>query len=360
MPSAFERQYARWQRRVQTLAPPLRKAYLDGFTRLRTLLDEDLLAKLISTGGIDRLLADAATPELVGRAFAKFEQQLGESIAKAGQYFMKDVPRMAPATVAGGLKAGEIAVEFNRLAEPVLQAVRQMQTRVMTTQVLQPVTQTIRDAAELGLQRGLGPRATARLIANSMPLAPNQLNAITNFERMLTHHRIWDYVPEVNDEGKKVWRRVLKEWRRGHPDPELLTRQLRDKRFDRTIRKMIANNSSLSSTQVERALKIYRKHMIAFNAETISRTSALNAAKQGQRLAWETAISERGVDPNTVWKRWQTVGDDRVREEHNAMSGETVLFSEPYSNGEMTPGESTFNCRCRSDVFMSTQDRRRQ
>lgn len=43
-------------------------------------------------------------------------------------------------------------------------------------------------------------------------------------------------------------------------------------------------------------------------------------------------------------KTWLTAGDDRVREEHEAMDGETVLLEEAFSNGLMHPGEPA--CRC--------------
>jgi len=43
-------------------------------------------------------------------------------------------------------------------------------------------------------------------------------------------------------------------------------------------------------------------------------------------------------------KTWLTAGDDRVREEHAAMDGETVMLEEAFSNGLMHPQEP--NCRC--------------
>jgi len=43
-------------------------------------------------------------------------------------------------------------------------------------------------------------------------------------------------------------------------------------------------------------------------------------------------------------KQWITARDDRVRDEHAAMDGETVPLDGMFSNGMEGPGEP--NCRC--------------
>ena len=45
-------------------------------------------------------------------------------------------------------------------------------------------------------------------------------------------------------------------------------------------------------------------------------------------------------------KEWITSRDDRVRDEHMEMEGETVGLEERYSNGDDFVGESSINCRC--------------
>ncbi len=36
------------------------------------------------------------------------------------------------------------------------------------------------------------------------------------------------------------------------------------------------------------------------------------------------------------------------RDEHVPMNGETVPYDQPYSNGQMIPGEGDYNCGCLS------------
>jgi hypothetical protein len=90
----------------------------------------------------------------------------------------------------------------------------------------------------------------------------------------------------------------------------------------------------------------YRNRFIAFHADTVARTATLDASKLGQNLAWRGAIDSGAVDETSVLKRWVGVKDDREREEHLEMEGETVAFNDQFSNGEDIPGESTYNCRC--------------
>jgi hypothetical protein len=91
--------------------------------------------------------------------------------------------------------------------------------------------------------------------------------------------------------------------------------------------------------------------MVAFNAETNTRTLSLEAQKVGSALTWQDAIDRGVVDPSRLMKRWSGVMDSRERPEHVAMEGEVVRFDEPYSNGEDIPGISTWNCRCVSIMF---------
>jgi SPP1 gp7 family putative phage head morphogenesis protein len=57
------------------------------------------------------------------------------------------------------------------------------------------------------------------------------------------------------------------------------------------------------------------------------------------------ALKERQAATGKKYrKRWNTAGDDRVREEHAALDGETVDIDAQFSNGLDAPGEP--NCRC--------------
>jgi hypothetical protein len=161
-----------------------------------------------------------------------------------------------------------------------------------------------------------GPRTIARDLRDRLSLAPTQEAAVENFQRLL-------------EDG----------------DTEAFTRELRDRRFDGTIRKAFAGGG-LTKEQVAKMVESYRLRMETFNAETIARTAALDAQKLGQKLTWDAAVARGDLDGGRLTKTWTGVMDSRERPEHVAMEGQTVPYNDPYSNGQMVPGDDEFNCRC--------------
>jgi hypothetical protein len=195
----------------------------------------------------------------------------------------------------------------------VIDAVRQLETRVMTT-LDASIRETVRAYVENGLRDGASPRTVARGLRSVIGLAPNQETAVANFEKAL---------------------------RGENPNATPTDYKLRDKRFDRTLAK-----GPLSEAQIEKMVTAYRKRMVAFNAETNARTAALDAQKLAQRLAWEDAIAKGLVEPGSLYKTWRGVMDDSERDTHIAMEGDTVPFDQPHTNGQMIPGEGEWGCRC--------------
>lgn len=76
-----------------------------------------------------------------------------------------------------------------------------------------------------------------------------------------------------------------------------------------------------------------------FKSMRIARTEVSHAAGFGQR----EAARQSGV---VKTKSWLTSRDDRVRDSHVVMEGETVGLNESYSDGSMFPGEQDIMCRC--------------
>jgi len=87
------------------------------------------------------------------------------------------------------------------------------------------------------------------------------------------------------------------------------------------------------------------EHAIASRCMTIARTEVGGALGYGhQEAAKQSGVVEK--------KTWLTSGDDRVRESHRAISGETILLTERYSNDCMYPcdpsgpASEVVACRC--------------
>lgn len=86
-------------------------------------------------------------------------------------------------------------------------------------------------------------------------------------------------------------------------------------------------------------------------AELIARTETTRVTNHGQR---ETLSEYQAASGNRITKSWLATKDDRVRDEHAAMDGETRGIDEPFSNGLDAPGEP--NCRCTLIYSMTEAD----
>lgn len=200
---------------------------------------------------------------------------------------------------------------FGVLNPRVLDAVRTLDTKALVT-LEEDVREFVRAHLERGLIEGRGAREIARGLRAVVGIAPEQAAAVARYRAEL----------EVGKRG--------------------LHRRLRDRRYDK---------AALTPERIDRMVRAYEKRMVAHTAETICRTATLDILKLAQKLSVEDAVRKGVYDPRRLVKTWVAALDDRVRDEHRAMHGETVRYDEPYSNGEDVPGSSTFNCRCMSRFF---------
>lgn len=297
--------WQRVQRRAATLSPELRAAVLRGFAALREGLTTAEVIRLISDGAPERVTSALFGEAEIHQAFVQLRREIRGGVEAAGVNFSRDLP--AAARLA----------EFDVLNPKVVDGIRQLQTRVVAT-LGEQVRETVRAYVENGLRDGVSPTTIARGLRDVIGLAPNQEQWVRNYRLEL--------------EGKLP--------------TDTLTRRLRDRRFDATVQR-----GSLTTEQIDRATDAYRRRMLAFNADTNTRTMALDAQKLGQRLTWDAAVERGDIDGGRLMKRWGGVMDARERDEHVAMEGEVVGYDESFSNGEQVPGESTFNCRCIAFFF---------
>lgn len=298
---------SRITRASNALAPDVRSAILKGFDTLRSLLTDAELAKFAKSPNATRVLMETLGSENIDRAFAGVRSTLRDGVETAAQAATRALPGAA----------GRTGIAFDVLSPSVVEGVQQLNTRVMET-LAGNVRETVRAVVQRGLEAGQNPRAVARDLRSMLSLAPNQANAVANFRGLL----------EVGDRAA-------------------LTRALRDKRFDGTLRKAFGpDGNGLTAAQIDTMTDAYLRRMEAFNAETIARTATLDAQRLGQHLTWEQAVERGDIDGDKLTKRWSGTLDDRERDTHLTMEGETVPWDQPFSNGQMVPGDDEYNCRC--------------
>lgn len=286
----------RLYRRARSLGGDVREDIIKGYNRLKKMLGDRGLTALVESGSLDRLFDQ----QDLRRAFAELEATVQQGVGLAGQLFIKDVP-------GGGV--------FNTLNPNVIVGIETLNDQALRT-LEKGIREGVRKFVARGLREGVNPRTIARGLRDMIGLAPNQVDAVANYRGLL-------------ESG----------------DRDALKRELRDARFDKMIERAF-DGDGLTATQIDKMVDVYQRNFVAFNAETNARTIALDAQKLGNHLSWQDAIDRGDVSSEEVTKRWSGTLDDREREEHLAMEGETVPWDEEFSNGQMLPGDNEFNCRC--------------
>jgi hypothetical protein len=300
-----DRFWLRVNRRAATLEPDVISALLKALERLRAHLDTPAVARLVAANDVDGVIRLALSDQTMDAAFAPLRAAMQQVTASGVGYFAKDVP------------GGALGIAFDVLAPTVVPAIRAIDTKVIGG-LKTEIRETVRAFIENGLRDGVSPSKTARTIRQVVGIGPTQEQIVRNLRAEL-------------ETGKFA---------------DAARRKMLDRRFK------LANLDKLSAAdrakRIDLIVSAYRKRYLALNAETVAHTATLDSFKLGQQLAWQSAVDRGIVDGGRLTKTWHGVLDSRERPEHVVMEGERVPFNGRYSNGEFTPGDSTYGCRCLS------------
>ena len=317
MSTATDLLLARLERYAATFKPAMAGRILRAYEIMRTSMTDGEIAALLKSGASAERVASALTHE------PWFKQALTGVGTGAQDITLRSATQYAVELPQAARKAVKLGID---LSNPRIAAAMVTMKSRATDQLTKDAANTMRQVVKAGMEAGKGSKAIARTLRDSIGLAPNQEQAVRNFERMLR-------------EG----------------DRTALTRALRDKRYDGTLNRLMgAEGKGLTEKQITTMTDAYRRKMVAFNANTQARTLANDAQRAGQRLAWEDAIGKGVIDKAFLWKQRVSMRDGKVRDEHIQWDGEVRRFDEPYSSGEMVVGELEWGCRC-MDVYFEDE-----
>lgn len=220
-----------------------------------------------------------------------------------------------------------VNVNFDALNERAIQEMSQNKLRLVR-QFSDQQRLSTREALEAGVRRGINPRDMAREFKNSIGLTQRQVQAVNNYRDMLI---------------------------RG--DREALRRELRDKRFDRTVDRAIRSGKPLSEEQIDRMVTRYRQKYLKYRAETIARTEALRAVHAGSDEMYAQAVENGTLQANALIQTWKTASNkSNVRDSHKYMHNQKRGIGESFVSGKgnllrypgdpNAPGADTVQCRC--------------
>lgn len=343
--TAAERAFvARLEQRAAQAAPELARRELAAYEVIREVLTERELVRAIESGQLDRLIFEILNDETLDPALARLRDRIDVTLVDAAR---REAQHGLPLVVR--------PTHFGILNPLVVQAAQAMSGPAIDT-LKAEIRETVRQHVVAGLEAGVNPRTVARGVGDIIGLAPMQERAVANFRA------------ELLAGNRAALSRALA---RGHlrtPSGDVLRRAGHAAGRGLTARDMGTlmrdlGRRPLTPEQVERMVRAYRRRLIAWNTESHARTIALNAQKQGQHLAWADAIRRGVVSRDQLVRTWIAVGgptgDGRNRPEHLALHGTQVGFDDPFPNGELQPGDSTYNCRCQARVTLAVAALRR-
>lgn len=283
--------------------------FLSVLAVLRGRIDLDELAALLASGRTEQAMG------LVTRAARRLSVLYADTYTTAGrataQWLSREVQDVEFAFDVVNTRA------VRRMSDASLRLVREFsrQQRSATRQALVE-----------GIRAGANPREQARAFVDSLGLTEYQEGIVRNYGRSL---------------------RTL--------NSDALTRRLRDRRFDPTVRAAIRNEEPLSEAQIGRMVDRYRDRWRTYRAENIARTESLRAVNEGVADAYAQAIDEGQLRAEQLTKEWNTAKDERVRDSHAEMHGQVVTVDQPFVSGlgnqAFYPGgfgvaADDINCRC--------------
>lgn len=133
-----------------------------------------------------------------------------------------------------------------------------------------------------------------------------------------------------------------------------LQRELRDKRFDPTIRRLIGGEV-VPQEKIDQMVKRYAENLIRYRAKTVARTETLTLVNEGIEDMYRQAASSGILDLNKIVKVWHNRGGN-VRHSHSTMNGQERIGQEPFISGNgntlrypgdrQAPIEDVANCKC--------------
>lgn len=322
-------------RAIEALEPGMQKAYLES---IRAAVDAAVIAE------VERLIAEDDEQGLVALlslgALAAFAEAMRGAFLAGGRLEMVAIVIPAPLRREIGRK------EFDP-------STQQAQARIaqQVEQVRQVSADGVRDAirAVMGNRRTIGgPQRTARqaaldLVGRTSPQTGRRIGGVLGLPGNMAQ-----YV--VNARHQLL-----------SGDPEQMAkyfgRTRRDRRFDGIVRRALEAGKPVAAADVDKIAGRYSERLLKTHVEMLTKTAAAESFNAGRDQAWEQLVSQ-GLDRSKIEKEWRDRADEKVRNSHRHMRGQTVILGQAFrtNSGALLryPGDSALgagydeiaNCRC--------------
>lgn len=322
-------------RAIEALEPGMQKAYLES---IRAAVDAAVIAE------VERLIAEDDEQGLVALlslgALAVFAEAMRGAFLAGGRFEMVAIVLPAPLRREIGRK------EFDPSTDEAQARITQQ-----VQQVRQVSADGVRDAirAVMGSRRTIGgPQRTARqaaldLVGRTSAQTGRRTGGVLGLPGNMAQ-----YVVNARQQ-------LLS----GDPEEmrKYFSRTRRDRRFDGIVRRAMEAGKPVAAADVDKIAGRYSDRLLKTHVEMLTKTAAAESFNAGRDQAWEQLVSQ-GLDRSKIEKEWRDRADEKVRNSHRHMRGQTVILGQAFrtNSGALLryPGDSslgagydeTANCRC--------------
>lgn len=331
------------ERLYEELEARFGKRIADGFREsieeLARAADVERAITALLVGDIEAALA---AMHIDAAAYGPFADAIRDTFHAGGQFAVSGLPALTDAAGAA------LVIRYNARALSAERWLREHSGQLIT-RIVEEQRQAIRASLTSTLEAGRNPRAAIPgIVGRYDPRTRSRVGGIIGLtvpqERWVEGARS----ELVSDDPADL--------------RAYLSRQARDKTYDRAVNRAIRDGRRLPADVASKALAGYKSGLLRVRGETIARTELLTSLNAGRFQAYRQAVDDGQLDPLSVTKVWRDSRDGRVRDSHLMLNGESARLLDPFisptGSRMMHPGDTSLgargrdviNCRCRFEV----------
>lgn len=308
------------------------RAFIDAIDDLRTAAEVQRVVDAIAAGNVQGALEAL---HLDPAAYGPLEDAIARTYGEGGQSALQALPKRTPDGTA-------LVIRFHA-RNPRAEAWLRTHSADLVTHIIEEQRTAVRQTLIAGMEAGRNPRSVALDIVG-------RVNRLTGKRE--------GGILGLTPSQETFVRSARAELASGDPEAlrHYLTRNRRDRRFDRTVAKAIREEKPVPPEIARKAVDAYTRRLEALRGEMIGRTEALSALNAAQYEALRQAVENGALQASQVRRQWVSAGDARVRHSHRGLDGDVVGLDEAFVSPSgarlkfpgdpSAPASERVGCRC--------------
>jgi hypothetical protein len=323
----------RFELLVSQFEPKVRQAF---FEAIDDITDNVVLREIVDKIGDGDIEGAIRAMHLDAAAFQKLDAVLRDAFNASGQSTIETMPALRDQF------GFQIVIRWN-VRQPAAEQWLREHSSTLITNIVDETREVIRETFTEGLARGDNPtktavevvgkknRATGRREGGVIGLSAPQAKYVRNARREL----------EASDKASLQ---------------NYMTRERRDKRFDKIELRAIANGTKIPAATADKAVRNYSDKLLKLRGETIGLHETFAALGAAKDAAYQDQIDQGRVRAEHITKEWRHTPQENPRLQHIAMDGQKVLFNQPfvapdgtqfkYPHAPGVPARHALGCKC--------------